>query len=109
MTPLTPAVFHVLLALVAGDRHGYGIMQEVAKHTAGELRMGAGTLYGTIQRLLDLGWVSEVAGPSARSVRDEQRRYYRLTTVGRRALDAEVARLETLVRVARRVAKPLKS
>jgi DNA-binding PadR family transcriptional regulator len=109
MTALTPAVFHVLLALAAGDRHGYAIMQEVADHTDGELRLGAGTLYGTIQRLLDLGWVSEVSGPSARSARDERRRYYRLTTSGRQALNAEIARLETIVRVARRVSKPAKS
>jgi len=109
MTPLTPAVFHVLLALSGGERHGYGIMQAITEHTGGEIRMGAGTLYGTLQRLLDGGWVSEVSGPSSRSVRDERRRYYRLTAEGRRALDVEMARLEAILRVARRVHKPLKS
>jgi DNA-binding PadR family transcriptional regulator len=103
MTPLTPAVFHVLLALAAGDRHGYGIMQDIAAHTDGAFKMGAGTLYGTIQRLMDLGFVREVGSPPPQSARDERRRHYRLTSAGRRVLDAEVWRLEQLVRVARGV------
>jgi DNA-binding PadR family transcriptional regulator len=109
MTPLTPAVFHVLLALASGARHGYGIMQDVADHTDGALRMGAGTLYGTIQRLMDLGWVREVESPPPQTARDERRRHYRLTPAGRRALDAEVQRLETLIRVARGVRRLPKS
>jgi DNA-binding PadR family transcriptional regulator len=100
--PLTPAMFHVLLALADTTRHGYGIMKEIAQHTSGELRMGAGTLYGTIQRLLDLGWVIESAAKAAVSARDERRRFYRLTPLGRRVLGAEVERLEDLVRVAHR-------
>ena len=108
MTPLTAAVFHVLLALAAGDRHGYGIMQDVAEHTGGALRMGAGTLYGTIQRLMDAGWVREVESPPPQTVRDERRRHYRLTPAGRRALDAEVQRLEGLIRLARGVRRPAK-
>ena len=109
MTPLTPAVFHILLALTAGDRHGYGIMQDIADHTDGSLQMGAGTLYGTIQRLMDAGWVREVESPPPQSARDERRRHYRLTPAGRRALDEEVQRLEGLVRVARGLRKPARS
>jgi DNA-binding PadR family transcriptional regulator len=101
MTPLTPAVFHVLLALAGGDRHGYGIMQDVSQHTDGALRMGAGTLYGTIQRLMDQGLVREVESPKPQTARDEKRRHYRLTPAGRQALHGEVQRLEHLVGVAR--------
>jgi len=103
MTALTPAVFHVLLALVAGDRHGYGIMQDIAQHTGGELKMGAGTLYGTIQRLMDQGLVREVESPRPQTARDERRRHYRLTPAGRQALHGEVQRLEHLLNVARGV------
>ena len=99
---LTPAVFHVLLALADGDRHGYAIMKSVEEHTDGSLKMGAGTLYGTIQRLTEAGWVLEVAPPQAVSIRDEKRRFYRLTGEGRQALGAEVRRLDDLVRLARR-------
>jgi DNA-binding PadR family transcriptional regulator len=99
---LTPAVFHVLLALADGDRHGYAIMKSVEEHTAGALKMGAGTLYGTLQRLTEAAWVLEVTPPQAASVRDEKRRFYRLTGEGRQALAAEVRRLEDLVRLARR-------
>lgn len=99
---LTPAVFHVLLALADGDKHGYAIMKSVEEHTAGALKMGAGTLYGTLQRLTEAGWVLEVTPPQAVSVRDEKRRFYRLTGEGRQALGAEVRRLEDLVRLARR-------
>lgn len=107
--PLTPAVFHVLLALADGDRHGYAIMKSVEEHTDGTLKMGAGTLYGTLQRLTDAGWVTEVAAPQAVSVRDERRRFYRLTSAGRDALGAEVRRLEDLVRLARRARPSLKA
>ena len=104
--PLTPAVFHILLALAGGDRHGYAIMQEVREQTSGAVNMGAGTLYGTIQRLLDAGLVSECRAPKALSVRDESRRYYRLTRAGRRSLEDEVRRLEGLVRLARGIRRP---
>ena len=100
--PLTPAVFHVLLALADGDKHGYAIMKSVEEHTSGTLKMGAGTLYGTLQRLTDAGWVLEITPPQALSARDERRRFYRLTPDGRQALGAEVRRLEELVRLARR-------
>lgn len=98
--PLTPPVFHIMLALADGSRHGYAIMKEIARHTDGALRMGAGTLYGSIQRLMDVGWVVEAAAPPPESARDERRRYYRLTPFGRRILGAEVRRLESVVRVA---------
>jgi DNA-binding PadR family transcriptional regulator len=98
MAPLTPAVFRVLLALAQGDRHGYGILKEVLRQTDGEVRLGPGTLYGTLQRLMELDWVQETDGPADA---DERRRYYRLTRGGRRALEAEVDRMESLVRAAR--------
>jgi DNA-binding PadR family transcriptional regulator len=100
---MTPAVFHVLLALTGGARHGYAIMQDVREHTEGSLRLGAGTLYGTIDRLIRDGYVREVDGPAAESSRDARRRFYRITPDGRRALDAEVDRLERIVRAARAV------
>ena len=98
MPPLTPAVFHILLALAGGKRHGYAISKEVQRHTDGQVRMGPGTLYGTLQRLLDQGWVEAVEGPEKA---DERRRYYRLKGLGRRALEAEVERMDLLVRAAR--------
>ncbi len=98
MTPLTPAVFHVLLALAGGKRHGYAISKEVLRQTDGRMRMGPGTLYGTLQRLLDQAWVEAVDGPESA---DERRRYYRLKALGRRALEAEVERMDALVRTAR--------
>ena len=108
---LTPAVFHVLLALADGEKHGYAIMRSVEDHTAGSLKMGAGTLYGTLQRLSDAGWVLDAAARRAQSARDEKRRFYRLTAAGRDALGTEVRRLEALVRLARRsrrVPKPVR-
>jgi DNA-binding PadR family transcriptional regulator len=98
MPALTPAVFHILLALAQGDRHGYGIRKEVLRQTDGGVRLGPGTLYGTLQRLMDLNWVEDTRGPAAA---DERRRYYRLTRLGRRALESEVARLDAAVRAAR--------
>jgi DNA-binding PadR family transcriptional regulator len=99
MPPLTPAVIHVLLSLAGGERHGYGILKDVLRQTHERVRLGPGTLYGTLQRLMECGWVEETEGP-VRAV-DERRRYYRLTRSGREALKAEVERLDALVRVAR--------
>ena len=96
--PLTPAVFHVLLALAGGRLHGYAIAKEVLRQTDGEVRLGPGTLYGTLQRLLDQGWVSVSDSPEGV---DERRRYYRLNRLGKRALEAEVGRMDMLVRTAR--------
>ena len=100
--PLTPAVFHILLALAEGERHGYGIMQEVAALTDGGLRLGPGTLYGTIKRLLAAGLVEEVEERSDPILGDERRRYYRLTDLGCKVVRTEARRLESLVGAARR-------
>jgi DNA-binding PadR family transcriptional regulator len=97
--PLTPAVLHVLLALAEEDKHGYAIAQDVEALTDGRVRMGPGTLYGTIQRLLAAGLVGHAASPARE--RDERRRYYRLTAAGRKVLAAELARLDTVVEYAR--------
>jgi DNA-binding PadR family transcriptional regulator len=100
--PLAPAVFHILLALADGEKHGYGVMKSIEDHTEGALKMGAGTLYSNLQRLTETGWVVEVTPPQAQSARDERRRFYRLTDAGRLALGAEVRRLESLVHLAKR-------
>jgi DNA-binding PadR family transcriptional regulator len=90
---------HVLLALAGGERHGYAILKDVARQTQHRLRLGPGTIYGTLQRLMELGWVEETEGPAR--VVDERRRHYRLTRSGREAVTAEVDRLDALMRVAR--------
>lgn len=99
--PLTPAVFHILLALADGERHGYGIMQEVSARTGGNVVLGPGTLYGTINRMLETGLVEESGERSDPALNDERRRYYRITTKGRRAAVTEAERLQALVRMAR--------
>jgi DNA-binding PadR family transcriptional regulator len=99
--PLTPAIVHILLALADDDRHGYGIMQEVARLTDGAVRMGPGTLYGTIKRLLGARFIEEADERPDPELDDERRRYYRLTPQGRRALTAETARVATLISAAR--------
>ena len=99
MTPLTPAVIHVLMALAGGARHGYAIAKDVLRLTDNRIRLGPGTLYGTLQRLMECGWVEEAAAPANNL--DERRRYYRLTRPGRDALTAEARRLEALVQAAR--------
>jgi DNA-binding PadR family transcriptional regulator len=90
--PLSPHQFHILLALTDGERHGYGVLQEVARRTGGELRIGTGTLYTAIARLAALGLIGE----SGRQ--DDRRRYYRLLRLGHAVLQAETRRLEALVR-----------
>ncbi|WP_201373541.1 PadR family transcriptional regulator [Ktedonobacter robiniae] len=100
MLPLTPAVFHILLALADKERHGYSIMQEVATRTNGQMRMGPGTLYGSIKRMLADELIAESGERPDPDMDDERRRYYRLTDMGRRAAQAEAYRLEQLVRVA---------
>ncbi len=99
--PLTPAVLHILLALTGGERHGYAIAAEVEETTSGSVRMGPGTLYGSIQRMLDAGLIEEVSRKRPRED-DERRRYYRLTGFGQRVLELEVQRLDRVVRVAKR-------
>ena len=99
--PLTPAIAHILLAVADEDRHGYGIMLEVGRLTDGATRMGPGTLYGTIKRLLAAGLVEEADSRPDPALDDERRRYYRITPLGRRVLEAETARMATLLATAR--------
>ncbi len=102
MLPLTPAVFHVLLALVEGERHGYAIMQDVAESTRGRINMGPGTLYGTIKRLLEARLIEESDQRPDPELDDERRRYYRLTGLGQEVVKAEARRYEQLAKLARR-------
>ena len=99
--PLTPAVFHVLLALADGERHGYAIMQEVAEHSDGRIKLGPGTLYGTIKRLIEAQLIEESDDRPDPHLDDERRRYYRLTGVGRRVVRAEAQRYAEMAAVAR--------
>jgi DNA-binding PadR family transcriptional regulator len=96
LVPLTPAVFHILLALADGPKHGYAIMKQVAADGGSSLRMGPGTLYGSLQRMASAGLVEE------RDEDDERRRYYQLTNDGGRALRGELERLRQAVSAARR-------
>jgi DNA-binding PadR family transcriptional regulator len=98
--PLTTAMFHVLLALADGDKHGYAILKEVELRTNGEVQLGTGTLYGIIKRLLMNDMITEVRHPGAKND-DPRRRYYRLTDIGRETAIAEAKRLEKLVADAR--------
>ena len=100
--PLPPAVFHLLLALRDGEQHGYALMQRVEELTDGAVRMGPGTLYGAIKRMLAEGLIEESAERPDPALDDQRRRYYRITAAGERACAAEVNRLETLLRNARR-------
>lgn len=100
LLPLTPAVFHILLALANGERHGYGIMQEIAATTDGQIRIGPGTLYRSIKQMLAAGMIEESDERPDPTLDDERRRYYRLTGFGRRVAQAEAVRLARLVREA---------
>ncbi len=99
--PLTPAVFHILIALADGDKHGYAIMKDVQAQTAGRLKLGPGTLYGTIKRLLAAGLIVEIDERPDPQLDDERRRYYRLTAAGRRLAVQENQRMLQGVRAAR--------
>jgi DNA-binding PadR family transcriptional regulator len=99
--PLTPAVFHILLALADGEKHGYSIMKDVEKQTQGKLKMGPGTLYGSIKRMLAAGLIEEADERPDPALDDERRRYYRLSDLGQKVLSAESQRLEQAVEVAR--------
>lgn len=101
LDPLPLAAFHILLSLVGEDLHGYGIMRQVADQTGGRMRLGPGTLYSSIQSLLEEGLIGEVDPPVDKKLGDERRRYYRLTTSGRQLARAEADRLADLLRVAR--------
>lgn len=101
LLPLPLATFHILLALSDDDRHGYAIIQDVAERTGGRLRLSAGTLYRSIQRMLEDGLLAEVRERPAPELDDERRRYYRLTPFGRAAARAEAQRLADLLKLAR--------
>ena len=101
LLPLSPAVFHILLALATCEMHGYGIMREIAAATDGQMRIGPGTLYRSIRQMLDLGMIEESDERPDPTLDDERRRYYRLTAPGKRVAQAELARLERLVSVGR--------
>ncbi len=99
--PLTPAMFHILLALADKERHGYHIMREVDERTSGNVKLGPGTLYGSIKRMMADGLIEELDERPDPELDDERRRYYRLTDLGFRVATAEAQRLEQMVRSAR--------
>src|SRR5438132_13924964 len=101
LLPLPVATFHILLALADEDRHGYAIIQDVAVRTGGELKLSAGTLYRSIQRMLEQGLILETRERPAPELDDERRRYYRITPFGTAVARAEARRLTQLVRLAR--------
>jgi DNA-binding PadR family transcriptional regulator len=101
LLPLTPAMFHVLVALADGELHGYAVIKDVSTRTGGRVVLGTGTLYGIVKRLLADGLVVESKQRPAPAEDDERRRYYRLTPFGREVVTAETARLEAMVDAAR--------
>jgi DNA-binding PadR family transcriptional regulator len=101
LQPLRPAMLHILLVLAEGERHGYAVKQEVEKQTAGVVKMGPGTLYESIQRMVELGLIRESTSRPHQRNDQAQRRYYRLTQFGKNVLQSEVTRLEDVVASAR--------
>jgi DNA-binding PadR family transcriptional regulator len=101
LLPLPNAAFHILLAVADEDRHGYAIIQDVAARTSGELKLSAGTLYRSIQRMLEQGLIVEPRQRPLPELDDERRRYYRITPFGRTVAEAESRRMAQLVRMAR--------
>ena len=99
--PLKTQWFHIMLALAGGEQHGYGIMQEVLNSTTGKVRLWPATLYGSIKRLVEAGLIEESAERPAPELDDARRRYYRLTALSKRVLDAECERLQALVHAIR--------
>ncbi len=100
-TPLTPAVLHILLALSTKDRHGYGIMKQVESDSQGKVKMGPGTLYGSIGRMIDAGLIRESDKKRDPEMDDERRVYYKVTKLGQQALAAELQRYSEVVAVAK--------
>lgn len=96
---MTPAVVHVMLALAGGERHGYAILKDVQRETGSEFSFGPGTIYSTLQRLMEAGWVEQVRAPADEV--DVRRRYYRMTRIGREALREEIDRLGALLAAGR--------
>lgn len=101
LLPLPPVTLHILMALADDDRHGYAIIQHVSERTAGAVRLGAGTLYRSVQRMLEQGLIEEIAERPDPDEDDERRRYYRITPFGRAVARAETQRLTDLVKLAR--------
>ena len=101
LLPLPAATFHILMALADDDRHGYAIIQEIENRTGGELRLSAGTLYRSIQRMIEQDLIVEIHERPAPELDDERRRYYRITKFGEAVARAETRRLQNLVRLAR--------
>ena len=101
LLPLTPAVFHIMLSLADGERHGYSILREVERRTGGALNLGPTTLYRSIRQMLAAHLIEEAEERPDPALDDERRRYYRLTSFGRRVALAETQRLERLVAMAR--------
>jgi DNA-binding PadR family transcriptional regulator len=104
--PLSTPVFQILLSLVGEALHGYAIIQDVAERTDGEVRLTASTLYDAVKRLLDAGWIAELATPPRGVKDDPRRRYYRITRAGLAAVRAEAARLERQAAMARAKLRP---
>jgi DNA-binding PadR family transcriptional regulator len=101
--PLTPAVLHILLALSAQERHGYGIMKQVETDSRGKVKMGPGTLYGSLDRMIDSGLIRESGKKVDPKMDDERRIYYKITALGQKALAAELQRYREVVSIARRL------
>jgi DNA-binding PadR family transcriptional regulator len=100
LLPLPSAVFHILLSLAEGERHGYALKREIARRTDGKLTLGAGVLYGSIAKMLDQGLIEESDDRPDPHLDDERRRYYRVTPFGRKVAEAEIARMRELVDLA---------
>lgn len=98
--PLAPPVFHILLSLGEGERHGYALKREIARRTGGKLSLGAGVLYGSIGKMLEHGLIEESSERPDAHLDDERRRYYRITSLGRRVAQAEAVRMRDLVQLA---------
>jgi DNA-binding PadR family transcriptional regulator len=100
LIPLSPAMFHILLSLGEGERHGYALKREIAKRTNGKLKLGPGVLYGSINKMLELGLIEESAERPDPHLDDERRRYYKITSFGRQIARAEAARMRELAEMA---------
>src|ERR1700719_1684095 len=99
-TPLSPVVFHILLSLGEGERHGYALKREISLRTGGKLKLGPGVLYGSINKMLELGLIEESDERPDAHLDDERRRYYRITNYGRKVAQAEAARMRELAQLA---------
>src|SRR5579884_1760406 len=100
LVPLSPAMFHILLCLGEGERHGYALKREIAKRTNGKVKLGPGVLYGSINKMLELGFIEESEERPDAHLDDERRRYYRITNLGKQAARAEALRMRELADLA---------